>query len=126
MKTHDLSKALTQLGKILRSLPNQELSDLMWGFNSSPTRNKPDIGISLSVLASLSKYGKADWEEVIREFNLPVEIRPRDASRDIMGKILNYLAENDKERERIAAGSGANKGTSSELTNALKFLLSNE
>lgn len=28
MKTHDIAKALTQLGKVLRSLPNQELDEL--------------------------------------------------------------------------------------------------
>lgn len=125
MKTHDLAKALTQLGKMLRSLPNQELTELGSTLAISAERPSDDIGVSLSVLAALSKFSKSDWEKTAREFDIPVDIRPRDAARDIMGKILNYLADNDAERERIAMKSSSSDDEPSELSNALRFLLSN-
>lgn len=125
MKTHDLAKALTALSKVLRSLPNQELESFskeIENFNSSKVG---DVGISLSTLAAFSKYGKNDWQNVIYDFDLPIEIRPRDAARDVMGKILSYLAENDAERERVARKNSQMSKGSSELSNALSFLLSN-
>jgi hypothetical protein len=125
MKTHDLAKALTQLGKLLRNLPNQDLGDLSSALSKSASIPSVDIGISLSVLASLSKFNKSDWEKIARDFELPVDIRPRDAARDVMGKILTYLAENDAERERVAMKARAATDEPSELSNALKFLLSN-
>ncbi|MBU2866016.1 hypothetical protein [Pacificibacter marinus] len=125
MKTHDLAKALTQLGKVLRSLPNQELTELGSALATSAERPSDDIGVSLSVLAALSKFRKSDWEKTARDFDIPVDIRPRDAARDIMGKILNYLADNDAERERIAMKNSSSDDEPSELSNALRFLLSN-
>jgi hypothetical protein len=125
MKTHDLAKALTQLSKLLRTLPNQELDYLASTFSKSALRPSADVGISLSVLALLSRYNKSDWEKVARDFELPVDLRPRDAARDVMGKILAYLAENDAARERVAMKSGVATDEPSELSNALRFLLSN-
>lgn len=125
MKTHDLAKALAQLGKVLRSLPNQELDELGSTLSSSSKGPSNDIGVSLSVLAALSKFSKSDWEKTARDFEIPVDIRPRDAARDIMGKILNYLAENDAERERVALKKIDSDEEASELSNALKFLLTN-
>ena len=125
MKTHDLAKALTQLGKLLRTLPNQDLDELGSTMSKSASGPSVDIGISLSALASLSKFNKSDWEKVARDFDLPVDLRPRDAARDVMGKILTYLAENDAERERVALKSRVSTDQPSELSNALRFLLSN-
>lgn len=125
MKTHDLAKALTQLGKLLRTLPNQDLSDLGSTLSQSGSGPSADVGISLSALASLSKFSKSDWEKIARDFELPVDLRPRDAARDVMGKILTYLAENDAERERVAMKSRVATDEPSELSNALRFLLSN-
>lgn len=125
MKIHDLAKALTQLSKVLRSLPNQEISDLGSLPSASTKESSNDIGVSLSLLAALSKFSKSDWEKTARDFDIPVDIRPRDAARDIMGKILNYLADNDEERERVAMKTRQSDEEPSELSNALKFLLSN-
>ncbi|QWC57998.1 hypothetical protein F7D01_13810 [Erythrobacter sp. 3-20A1M] len=125
MKTHDLAKALTQLGKLLRTLPNQELEELGSTLSNFASGPSADVGISLSALASLSKFSKSDWEKVARDFELPVDLRPRDAARDVMGKILTYLAENDAERKRVAMKARAATDQPSELSNALKFLLSN-
>ena len=125
MKTHDLAKALAQLSKLLRSLPNQDLDDLGSTLSKSVSGPSVDVGISLSALASLSKFNKSDWEKIAKEFELPVDLRPRDAARDVMGKILTYLAENDAERERVAMKSRATSDEPSELSNALRFLLIN-
>jgi hypothetical protein len=125
MKTHDLAKALTQLGKLLRSLPNQELDDLDSTLKKSAASRSTDVGISLSALASLSKFSKSDWEKIAQDFDLPVDLRPRDAARDVMGKILTYLAENDAERERVAMKTRVASDEPSELSSALRFLLSN-
>ncbi|MDE4302077.1 hypothetical protein PXK30_00010 [Phaeobacter gallaeciensis] len=126
MKTHDLAKALSQLTKVLRSLPNQEISELGSTLAAPEKDTSNDIGVSLSILAALSKFSKSDWEKIARDFDIPVDIRPRDAARDIMGKILNYLAENDAERERVAMKARSSEDQPSELSNALKFLLSND
>ena len=124
MKTHELAKALQQLSKVLRALPNQELDSLGSAFAEPNARQ--NVGISLSALAALSKFNKLDWEQVVRDFELPLEIRPRDGARDVMGKIITYLAENDAERERVARKSSpSDPDRPSELSNALHFLLNN-
>lgn len=125
MKTHDLAKALAQLSKLLRALPNQSLEEfgsMKSDFSTSPAS---DVGISLSALASLSKFSKSDWEKIAHDFDLPVDLRPRDAARDVMGKVLTYLAENDAELKRVAMKSRVDSDEPSELSNALRFLLSN-
>lgn len=125
MKTHDLAKALAQLSKLLRALPNQSLEE----FGSFKAMSAPsvgaDVGISLAALASLSKFSKADWEKIARDYDLPVDLRPRDAARDVMGKVLTYLAENDAVMKRVAMKSRNDSAEPSELSNALRFLLSN-
>jgi hypothetical protein len=125
MKTHELAKGLSSLSKILRSLPNQELSSFGEGVASLKKSANSEVGISLSTLAAFSKYSKGDWQKVISDFDLPLQIRPRDASRDVMGKILTYLADNESERRRIASTSQKEGGGPSELSSALSFLLNN-
>lgn len=125
MKTHEFAKALTQFAKMLRSVPNQDIDEFGYDLQNLSNKSVKNIGISLSALASLSKYSKSDWEKVVYDFELPVEIRPRDAARDVMGKILTYLAENDAERERVALRSQQKSNRPSELSSALQFLLSN-
>lgn len=125
MKTHDLAKGLSSLSKILRSAPNQELSKFGEEVASLKNSVNSDVGISLSTLAAFSKYSKSDWQKVILDFDLPIQIRPRDAARDVMGKILSYLAENKSERNRIATKSKKEGGEPSELSSALSFLLEN-
>ena len=125
MKTHEIAKSLTALAKILRSLPNQELANFGEAVASTKEAKSVDLGVSLSTLAVFSTYGKTDWQTVIADFQLPIEIRPRDAARDVMGKILTYLAENNQERDRIAQKASGDMETTSELSNALSFLLQN-
>ncbi len=124
MKTHEFAKALSQMARILRSGPNQPMEEMEAVFSPPTSKKNAEIAVSLTMLASLSTFGKKEWEGVIKEYNLPIEIRPRDAARDVLGKLLRYLEENSDERERVSRE--ANRGrTSSELNSALKFLLSN-
>tara|TARA_R110002073_G_scaffold28396_1_gene90141 strand:+ start:254 stop:634 length:381 start_codon:yes stop_codon:yes gene_type:complete len=125
MKTHDLAKSLNVLAKILRSAPNQELAEFGSSVSSKEQDPASGLGFNLSALAAFSNYGKSEWQTVITDFDLPIEIRQRDAARDVMGKILTYLAENNQERERIARKSQRMPQASSELSNALSFLLNN-
>lgn len=125
MKTHELAKALNALAKMLRSLPNQEIEDFAEIVEASKSTPPSDVGISLSTLAAFSNYSKRDWQGVIDDFEFPIQIRARDAGRDVMGKILSYLAENKNERDRVARKSGTINSPSSELSSALNFLLNN-
>lgn len=54
----------------------------------------------------------------------PIDVRPRDASRDIIGKLLKFLEENPDARNRLnhAAQKGRSE-TSPELARALQLLL---
>lgn len=125
MKTHEIAKALTALAKALRSLPDSEIEDLPSLIANERTRDSANIAISLSTLAQLSAYGKTEWIDVIRDFNLPIEVRPRDAARDVLGKLLSYLEQNKEERDRISREARSRSRSSSEVTSALQFLLRN-
>lgn len=125
MKTHELARALTALGKMLRNLPNEEMGSFEERVGRTDRQKAAEIAVSLSTLASLSTYGKQEWTDFISDFDLPIEVRNRDASRDILGKILKYLEENKDVRERIVIGAQGKRGSSSnELNRALRILLS--
>src|SRR5712691_7134220 len=49
------------------------------------------IAVNLSTLAELARIDKRQWLNFAREYHLPIETRPRDAARDILGKVLVYL-----------------------------------
>ncbi|WP_390915196.1 hypothetical protein [Pseudosulfitobacter sp. SM2401] len=124
MKTHDFAKALTQMSRLLRKMPNSHMDELETILAPPQVKKTAEIAVSLTMLASLSTYGKKEWEAIISEYALPIELRPKDAARDVLGKLLRYLEANSDERERVSRE--ANRGnTSSELNSALKFLLKN-
>ncbi|XAL98672.1 hypothetical protein OT109_13920 [Phycisphaeraceae bacterium D3-23] len=128
MKSHDLAKILIHLSDILYAGPNTDLADLKTGsIKSSRTTdrdNKPDLAINLHTLATLSKVDKSEWIEFSERFHLPITIRPRDASRDIIGKLLTYLDNNPAEHKRIAESSRPESSEGSpELLRALSVLL---
>lgn len=125
MKTHEFASALTLLAGMLRRAPNQPLED----FVERPTqkKSKPDpsnIPFALSTLVGLSEVDKAQWLMFIREHGFPIDIRPRDASRDIIGKLLNFLAENPEARARVANTAQRQRSDASpEIMRALDLLL---
>lgn len=123
MKTHDVAKILSTLATALRSAPNQTLEELA----STPSKKKPDaesIPIALSTLIALSDFDKGQWLNLIQEYGLPIEVRPRDASRDILGKILKHLEQNPDARKKLVQSTNKDRSeTSPELLRALQFLL---
>lgn len=123
MKTHEIANILISLANVLKAAPNQELTDFGRGKPAKKLKDS-DVPLALSTLLALSELDKGQWLNVINEFNFPIEIRPRDASRDILGKILSHLAQNPDARKRLSlAAQGGRSETSPELMKALSFLL---
>jgi hypothetical protein len=126
MKSHELAQALNALSRLLKSGPNVELSQLKMGeiFDSHSNR---DLALNLSTLVSLSSVDKQKWMELIRENGFPIEIRPRDGSRDIFGKLCAYLESNPQAQEQLKARAIRTSGKSSpELMKALATLLKDQ
>jgi len=126
MKSHELAQALSTLSRLLKSGPNVELSQLKVGelFDSHSAR---DLALNLSTLVSLSSVDKQKWMELIRENGFPIEVRPRDASRDIFGKLCAYLESNPQAQDRLKASATRTSGKSSpELMKALATLLKDQ
>jgi hypothetical protein len=103
LKSHDVAKALAELTQILKASPNSEIGKLQL---TEPVKNKmgsSQIAVSLDILISLATIDKSEWLNFASEMSLPMEFRPRDGSRDILGKIFRYLEENQEAREKIKA-----------------------
>ena len=133
MYTHELADALKKLATILKNGPNMqlgEISDLIGSFSKvnvhpiKPTRSD-DLPVALSALLSLARIDKQEWIKLIEDMKLDVEIRPRDASRDIMGKVLRVLEINPEARMRLEKRVNSKDiQASPELARALSSLLS--
>jgi hypothetical protein len=124
MKTHDIAKILSALANALRNAPNQTLDELSSGPSRKPQPDAQSIPIALSTLIALSDFDKNQWLFLIKEYNFPIEVRPRDASRDILGKILKHLEQNPEARSKLVQSSNKERSeTSPELLRALQFLL---
>jgi hypothetical protein len=125
MKTHEFAKQLAILGKVLRQLPNMPIEDL--GFVTPPHRRSVDqssIPVALSTLVALNDIDKRQWISFIEENQFPIEIRARDASRDILGKLLKFLEQNPEARGRLTnAAQRERTSTAPELRRALDLLL---
>lgn len=133
MYTHELAEALRKLASLLKSGPNVQLGDLS-DLISTMARDRPspprsarpgDLPIALSALLSLSRVDKNEWLSLIQDLNLDIDIRPRDASRDIMGKVLKTLEVNPDARRRLEIRvHNKDVRASPELARALSSLLS--
>jgi hypothetical protein len=125
MKSHDLAQALTILARVLRAGPNIEVGDLrMDATFASNGNNRDNAAASLLTLVELSRFDKSDWRAIIEENNFPILVRPRDASRDLIGKLLRYLEEDKDARERLRNSIGHKPSKASpELLRALNTLL---
>lgn len=126
MKTHDMASALTEMAKALKTMPNIELSSALQPNGLRGGEKTAEIAVSLATLASLSSYGKNEWVNVIVEYDLPILVRPRDAARDVLGKLLTYLEENRSAREKLTEDVQRRTKSSNEVSNALRFLLGND
>lgn len=125
MKTHDLAKALETLSRILRVGPNVLLDEMNSFEGLRRRRPEPsEIPLALSTLVSLADIDKFQWLEFIRSNGFPIEVRPRDASRDVVGKLLRYLEQSPEARKKITNSAERSRSqTSPELQKALDFLL---
>lgn len=125
MNTHDLAKQIGNLAKALRQLPDMPIEEL--GFLNGPrTRviDQSSIPIALSTLVALNEIDKRQWISFIHENRFPIEIRARDASRDILGKLLKFLEQNPEARGRLTnAAQRERTSTVPELRRALDLLL---
>lgn len=129
MKTHDLARQLSTLARVLRTGPNLELEALeeyfitnSSGLFSSLSRGRGDF---LRAIASLSLISKDEWRSIVSEFDLPIEIRPRDGTRDLQDKVIRFLAENPNQVEQIQAVR-AKRGSNDALRRTLSILLGEE
>jgi hypothetical protein len=124
MMTHDLAVALTILAKALKAAPNVEVSQLDLSKRAERITTKEGLAVNLSTLAELSRIGRPQWLELITENHFPIDVRPRDASRDILGKLLKYLEATPEARERLKKSATRTTAQASpELMRALASLL---
>jgi hypothetical protein len=123
MKTHELAKALHTLALLLEKSSNIPIEEATIAAVSSQL-NSGQMAVSLSTLVELSRVDKQQWLAFIKDLGFSIDIRPRDASRDILGKLLNHLESNQIARERLKT-KAASKGSdaSPELMKALASLL---
>jgi hypothetical protein len=131
MKTHDLAEALRTISKLLKSGPNVEVAQMeefgIPGFLTPPRlppKLSADLPLALSALVSLSRIDKREWISLIDDLGLKVDLRPRDASRDIMGKVLRLLESEPEAREQLSRRvKNRTPHASPELARALSSLL---
>lgn len=125
MKTHDLAEALTILAQALSAGPNIELSRVNFRdmFGPKP-RNSDQLAVNLATLAALARIQKSEWIDFVHEYQIPIDLRDRDASRDILGKLLRHLEDHPEERSRLERRTVARTAKESpELMKALTILL---
>lgn len=130
MKAHEVSEALKALAKLLKSGPNVDIRDLpafdlISRFDRPVQKINEDLPLALSALVSLSRIDKQEWIALINDLGLKIELRPRDASRDIVGKVLRLLESEPAARELLARKvRNRDSHSSPELARALSSLLS--
>lgn len=100
MKTHELAKLLQQLSTLLLAAQNIDLRDAKV-VHTSEEEAKDKLAVSLSTLVELSRIDRSQWIALIEDNGFPIQIRPRDASRDILGKLLSYLEQNEEARKKL-------------------------
>ena len=129
MKTHDFAKHLSFMAKILRSGPNTDLSDievtdLFDSKNAYNTPSKSEVPKALSMLVGLNNIEKEQWVELIADYEFDIEIRARDAKRDVIGKLLKHLSSHPEARDRLSGKKlSKSNNPSTELADALTILL---
>jgi hypothetical protein len=122
MKTRVLAKSLRQLADWLDRLPDQSLEDLAMQRLDMRTKSA-SLALNVATLASLSRVDRKSWIEFIRQHGFPIDIRPRDASRDILGKLLKFLEEEPEAINYLQRRAHEDVATSPQLSRALRALL---
>jgi hypothetical protein len=122
--THEAARVLSALASALRKAPNVALDELhnlaLIGGNSKSS----DLPVALGALVAVSGFKKPEWEAVIKEYRLPIQVKPAESTRDVLGKIVQHLAQDPDSRKRLKqAAQRARPDISPALMNALDFLL---
>lgn len=131
MRTHELAEALRRLASLLKKGPDidlDELSSLSFLHSSTlqgkVTGKKNSVAASLNALLSISEFEKPDLLELARDLGLKVDVRPRDATRDILGKVLKALEQQPEARLKLQKKASEKETSGSpELAKALSALL---
>lgn len=112
------------LARALEKMPDQSLERMIEAVRSDTARQAGSIPVALSTLVALSAFDKSQWEALIEENGFPIQVRPRDAARDVLGKLLNYLENNPAARQAMVSSAGKERSKASpELMRALQQLL---
>jgi hypothetical protein len=128
MKTHSLAKELIALGNSLLGGPNMEtkgLSTILSGKAHSDSRSNTEMTFGITTLAQLSKHSRTEWIDFATTHSIKISFTARDSARNIMGKIMSYLAENESEIQRVRLSVAHSKEPSNRLNQALNILLKN-
>ncbi|WP_282044931.1 hypothetical protein [Roseibium album] len=125
MKTHTFAKELISLGEALLLGPNLDTSELrsIGSVLGSNNKGNEEMAIGITTLAELSKHSKNEWVQFIEFHQLPIKYSERDSSRNIMGKIMSYLASDEEAVQRVRRRVVHGSGSSSRLDNAFNLLL---
>lgn len=124
MKNHDLAKALRAIANLLDSSPDMSIEHMRIVSKDAPNMSNTQVAVSLNTLAELARVDKQQWQELISEFGFPIQVRSRDASRDILGKLLSYLELHDEAREQLKMKVASKVSQASpELMKALSTLM---
>ena len=139
MKAYDLARALNHLSRVLRAGPNIEVEDIgnLSVHSTSPRPARPresvdsrpdprsanEKGTALALLAEMASYNKSELIDLAKQLNIPIQVRPADAVRDILGKILRYIQDNPDFRSRLVHASPETP-EGSRLAHALAILMS--
>lgn len=122
MKTRALARNLRKLADWLDQLPDQVLDNIDprgLGVGTRPA----SLALNIATLASLSRIDRKEWIDFIRQHRFPIELRPKDASRDILGKLLVFLEREPDAISYLQNRAQSDVAASPELSRALKALL---
>jgi hypothetical protein len=123
VKTHSLANALRSLADALEAQPNMEISELGTVFGSRRNLDPREVAVNLRTLHALSKIGKQEWVKLIEEYGFEIEFNARDSSRNILGKLLNYLDSNPEALDALKRKAKDGSDKPSALRQALDILL---
>ena len=124
MKAHKAAELLNQLAKILKEAPNEEIEMLRIGATKVRELSKDEMALNVSTLLALSRIKKSTWKEFINDNNWPIEVKDRDSSRNLIGKVFQHLETHPDALKDFQRKTSERSGrVSTELMNALSSLL---
>lgn len=131
MRTHELAESLRKLASWLKKGPDIDLDDLSSisllttdETTRRPLSKKSNVAASLNALLSISEFEKPDLLDLAKDLGLKVDVRARDATRDILGKVLKALEQQPEARIKLQNKASEKEASGSpELAKALSALL---